>query len=75
MHRLWFRLEAAGALAALFLATLTLVVPDWLEAFGFDPDWHSGETEWLIALALAALSAELAALAYRDWHRLRAAAR
>jgi len=73
VHRLWLWLEAVGALATLFLATLTLVVPDWLEeAFGVDPDAHSGAAEWLIALAFAALSAVLALLARRDWRRLRA---
>jgi hypothetical protein len=73
MHRLRLWCEGAGALTALFLATLTLVVPDWLEAFGPDPDGHSGAAEWLIALAFAALGAILALLAYRDRRRVRAA--
>jgi len=63
--RLW--LEGIGAAVALFLGTLTLIVPDWLEeVFGFDPDRHSGAAEWLIALGFAAVSATLALLARRD---------
>jgi hypothetical protein len=74
--RVW--LEAVGALVALFLATLTLVVPDWLEEVsGVDPDAHSGAVEWLIALAFAAVAAVLAVLARREWRvaRIRRPAR
>ena len=71
--RLW--LESIGALVALFLGTLTLIVPDWLEeVFGFDPDRHSGAAEWLIALGFAVVAATLALLARRD-RRIAAAQR
>jgi len=75
MHRLWLWIEGASALAAFFLATLTLVVPDWLEAFGLNPDEHTGANEWLTALAFGALSAILARLAYRNRRRLRTTGR
>lgn len=51
------------------LALLTAAKPDWIEAvFGVDPDNHSGEAEWLVVAALAAV----AVLARIEWRRLRA---
>jgi hypothetical protein len=59
----------AGLSAA--LALLTAVWPDWIEeVFGFDPDHHSGEAEWLIVAALAAVAVIGAVLARNEWRRL-----
>jgi hypothetical protein len=48
-----------------FLCVTTLLRPDWIEAFGFDPDQHSGSIEWLIAMA--SLVVTLALLGAFPW--------
>jgi len=53
-----------------FLLTLTLVLPDWIEAvFGVDPDQHSGSLEWVIAAAFGVMAVAALALARREWER------
>jgi hypothetical protein len=67
--RLW--LESVTALVALFLAVLTLLIPDWLEAVaGLDIDGHSGTAEWLAAGLLAATALALGEHAALGWRRL-----
>jgi hypothetical protein len=55
------RIKMQGTVSAMFLVltALTAIVPDWLEAFGFDPDRHSGGAEWLLVAALGALGVSL----------------
>jgi nitrate reductase gamma subunit len=66
MNRVRVWLEGIGALVALFLAALTVLVPDWLEAtVGVDPDRHSGAMEWLVAAGFAAVAAVLGRFALR----------
>jgi hypothetical protein len=66
--RFWAALSLA-ALTAL-LGMLTLVVPDWLEAFGIDPDHHDGTLEALLVSGLFVLSGGFAVSARIAWRRL-----
>jgi hypothetical protein len=69
--RLWCGTAATVLCAALLV--LTLAVPQWIEVlFGADPDAGSGETEWGIVLALAAVTAISAGFTVRTWRRLAA---
>jgi hypothetical protein len=73
--RVHFWVEAGLALLCGFLAMLTLLTRDWVEALsGYDPDHHSGSLEWMIVagLFLACISLYLAARA--EWRRRRPAA-
>jgi len=60
-------LESITALAAGFFALLAAVWPDWIEAFGVDPDHGDGSLEWLIPVALAATTLILGLVARRHW--------
>jgi DMSO/TMAO reductase YedYZ heme-binding membrane subunit len=64
-----FWLETVLASVGVFLGVLTLVWKDWIEAFGFDPDNHSGSLEWLIAGGFIAASLILAVLAKLEWRK------
>jgi len=70
-----FWIESILAFITAFLAVLTLVWHDWIEAvFGFDPDNHSGSFEWeLVAVCLVA-TALFSALARREWRKALSAA-
>lgn len=62
-------LLAIGALV-LGVVILTALEPAWIEALaGFDPDGGSGSVEWVVALALAAVTLVASYLGLR---RLRA---
>jgi len=65
--RFWAETGLAGLTGALFV--LTLFWHDWLEAFGFDPDNHSGTVEWLIVAALCVLCVLLSFSARLEWRR------
>ncbi len=69
--RFWVETTLASITGSLFL--LTLVWRDWLEAFGFDPDHGDGSVEWIIVLALFAVSLSCAVLARVEWRRIAAA--
>jgi hypothetical protein len=65
------KLVLAGASA--FLALLTLVVPDWIEAvLRIDPDGGNGSVEWLAVLALAAGAVVLGGMARSELRARRA---
>jgi hypothetical protein len=50
--------------------TLTLAVPDWIEAvFGVDPDQSSGVLEWCIVGGLLVATLAFGFLARREWRR------
>jgi hypothetical protein len=52
------------------LAIVTLLWRDWIEqAFGIDPDRHTGSIEGQLVVALLLVAMLFAALARRDWHR------
>ena len=65
--RFWVTLSLA-ALSGL-LGTLTLVWPDWLEAFGIEPDHHDGTVEALLVIALFMLSGAFAVSARIAWRQ------
>jgi hypothetical protein len=61
-----YMLELACAVGSGVLAVLTLAVHDWIEVvFGVDPDGGSGLVEIAIVVTLLAISAALAADAFR----------
>jgi hypothetical protein len=65
--RFWIEVGLAAVCGFLFL--LTLVWKDWIEAFGFDPDNHSGSVEWAIVAALAAVTVVFVVIARVEWRR------
>ena len=46
MRTSWLRIQVVAAVIFAVLTSLTLLVPDWLEAFGFEPDHGNGDAEW-----------------------------
>jgi hypothetical protein len=62
-----WKLEAS--LAALFAvgAAITGVVPDWIEAFGIEPDGGTGAAEWTIVVALGLAAVITAILSRRHY--------
>lgn len=73
-ERLGFGLAAGLVFAALFFITSTW--PNWIElTLGADPDGGSGETEWLLLLALSLAALAAWAFAGWQWWVLRAATR
>jgi hypothetical protein len=63
--RFWVETIAGAVTGALFF--VTLIGPDWLEAFGWDPDQHSGAVEWLIVAGLVVATLALFSAARREW--------
>jgi hypothetical protein len=51
------------------LFLLTLLWHDWIEAFGFDPDHHSGLLEWSIVVTFLAMAMVSGTLARLEWLR------
>jgi hypothetical protein len=65
------QLEAAVALCAGILGILTIFWHDWIEALtGWDPDHHNGTVEWIIVIALLAVSVAMGLAARRHWRLL-----
>jgi hypothetical protein len=62
-----FWVEAFLAAVAALLATVTFLMPDWIERIlPLEPDNHSGSLEWRLAVALLLAAAILSALALHD---------
>jgi hypothetical protein len=71
LSRTLFWVEAALAGVAGFLTVLTLFTREWIEAvINVDPDGGDGSLEWLIAVALAAVTVGFAVLARLVWRRM-----
>jgi hypothetical protein len=71
--RTLFWIEAALASLSGFLAVLTIVSRDWIEALtGYDPDQHDGSVEWMMVAGLALLCLLLWLAARAEWRRSRA---
>ena len=69
-----FWLEAGLASLCGFLAVLTLLWRDWIEATtGFSPDHHNGSVEWLIVAGPLAVCVLVGLAARSVWRRSRAA--
>lgn len=60
-------LETTLALATGFFAVLAVIWPNWIEAFGVDPDGGNGSLEWAIAIVLAAAALVFGFVARRHW--------
>lgn len=60
-------LEVALALAAGLFAVLAAIWPNWIEAFGADPDGGNGSLEWAIPVLTAAAALVLGLAARRHW--------
>jgi hypothetical protein len=60
-------METTLALAAGLFAVLAAIWPDWIEAFGIDPDHGDGSLEWTIPIVLAAAALVLGFVARRHW--------
>jgi len=70
--RIRFWIEALTAGLSAFLALLTLVTREWIEAIlQVDPDHGNGSAEWLIVVVLGVIAVVTGALARRDWVRFR----
>jgi hypothetical protein len=56
-------------MAALFAlgGAITGIVPDWIEAFGIEPDGGSGAAEWMIVVALGLAAVITAVLSRRHY--------
>ena len=67
-----FWLEIALASLCLFLAVLTLISREWIEALtGLDPDHHNGSLEWAIVAVLLVAAVAVGAAARVEWRRPR----
>ena len=63
-----FWTESVLACITGFLAVLTAVWPDWIEAVsGFQPDKHDGSFEWMLVAGCGLAAVVLANLARREW--------
>ena len=74
-NRLPARFWVQAGCAVLFGLALVaaLVDPEWIEAFGIDPDHGSGALEWGLVLALGVLCVAFSLAGARTWRRARAA--
>jgi hypothetical protein len=65
-----FWTESILASITAFLAVLTLVWHDWIEALtGWDPDHHNGSFEWELVAVCFVATVLFSALARREWRR------
>jgi membrane protease YdiL (CAAX protease family) len=60
-------LEITLALVAGLFAVLAAIWPNWIEAFGADPDGGDGSLEWAIPIVLVAAALVLGFVARRHW--------
>jgi hypothetical protein len=72
--RLRFWLEVGAATITAIMFAITLVWRDWIEVlFRIDPDNGNGSFEWLVVIALLALTMMLLAVARYEWRRAKPA--
>jgi hypothetical protein len=69
--RFWAQISCAVLFGIAFAAAL--IDPEWIEAFGIEPDHGSGALEWGLALVLGALCVAFLLAGARTWQRARAA--
>jgi len=68
-RRFWW--ETALAVTTGFLAVLTGLWHEWIEALGFDPDHGDGSAEWLVVVVLAVVCVVSGVVAWIEWRRPR----
>jgi hypothetical protein len=65
-----FWIESVLACITSFLAVLTAVWADWIEALtGLQPDQHNGSFEWMLVVCCVGATGLLATLARREWRQ------
>lgn len=67
IRRTWWKVEAALAVLFAFTAGLTLLNPEWIEAFGIEPDAGNGSVELAIVIGLGLAALGVAALSRRHY--------
>jgi hypothetical protein len=70
-RRFWW--ETALAVTTGFLAVLTGLWHEWIEALGFHPDHGDGSAEWLVVVVLAVVCIVSSVVARTEWRRPRLA--
>jgi hypothetical protein len=63
----WWKVEVFLAALAGVGAGVTAIVPDWIEAFGIEPDGGDGSAEWAIVAGLAVGAAIVGLLSRRHY--------
>ena len=67
VRRARWKLEAILAVLFLFVAALTAIDPEWIEAFGIEPDQGNGTVELAIVIGLGIAALGVAALSRRHY--------
>jgi hypothetical protein len=65
-----FWVELAAGTVSLVMVAMTSLWPQWIEAvFGAAPDADSGETEWVLTVALCIFAVVMFIAARLEWRR------
>lgn len=67
MRTMWWKIEAFFAGLFAVGALVTAVVPQWIEAFGLEPDGGSGSAEWGIVVVLGVVAVAVGLVARRHF--------
>lgn len=67
MRTMWWKIEAFFAGLFAVGALVTAVVPQWIEAFGLEPDGGSGSAEWGIVVVLGVVAVAMGLVARRHF--------
>lgn len=67
MRTMWWKIEAFFAGLFAVGALVTAVVPQWIEAFGLEPDGGSGSAEWGIVVVLGVIAVAMGLVARRHF--------
>lgn len=67
MRTMWWKIEAFFAGLFAVGALVTAVVPQWIEAFGLEPDGGSGSAEWGIVAVLGVVAVAVGLVARRHF--------
>jgi hypothetical protein len=67
MRTMWWKIEAFFAGLFAVGALVTAVVPQWIEAFGLEPDGGSGSAEWGIVVVLGVVALAVGLVARRHF--------
>ena len=66
-RRVWWKIEAICAGLFGVGALVTAIVPDWIEAFGLEPDCGSGTAKWAIVLLVGVVALAAGVLSRRHF--------